>query len=319
MNTKRLAGLAGAFAALTLGACSAAAPITTPTQAAPGAVRASKPLTLVASSPIVKDLVINLIAGIQDVSVTSLVPLGGDPHEFEPSPADVKTIGGASALIVAGAQYEDAWLTKLLANAGGKRPVIEAAAGIPLNPIDKAFNAEFDNDPHVWMDPVRWQQAAANVAIGLAALDPAIAGAVNANAAAYLAKLKDLDAFVAAETGKLPAAQRVLVTTHDAMGYYAGRYGFKVIGAVIPGSSSAAAPSALSIKRLVDLIKASKVKAVFTEAGINPRLTETVAREAGITVVDALYIDTLSDAKGPAPTYVDLIRHNTTTIVNALK
>lgn len=281
---------------------------------------ASKPLALVASMPIVKDLIDNLVAGIQGITVVSIVPLGSDPHEYEATPGDAKTIAGASAIIVVGAQYEDEWLLKLLKSAGGKPATIVAAEGITLKPIDKAFDAEFDNDPHIWMDPVRWQQAVRSVAKGLAALDPVIAAAVNANADAYVAKLNELDAFVKAETGKIPATQRVLVTTHDAMGYYAERYGFKVVGAVIASSSSAAAePSAQSVKRLVDLIKSNKVKAVFSEAGLNPKLTEAVAKEAGVAFVGALFIDTLSDAKGPAATYIDMIRYNTATIVGALR
>jgi zinc/manganese transport system substrate-binding protein len=295
-------------------------PTAIPPTATPAPPKASKPLTLVASMPIVKDLVDNLVAGIQGVTVVSVVPLGSDPHEYEATPGDAKTIAGASAIIVVGAQYEDEWLVKLLKSAGGKPTMITAAEGITLKPIDKAFDAEFDNDPHIWMDPVRWQQAARTVAKGVAALDPAIAAGVNANADAYVARLKDLDAFVKAETDKIPAAQRVLVTTHDAMGYYAERYGFKVVGAVIASSSSAAAePSAQSVKRLVDLIKANKVKAVFSEAGINPKLTAAVAKEAGVAFVGALFIDTLSDAKGPASTYIDLVRFNTTTIVGALR
>ena len=298
------------IAALALSACGAGS-------AAPGTAQS---LRLVATTPLVKDLVANLILGIPNASVVSIVTPGSDPHEYEPTPTDAKTVAGASAIIVVGAQYEDAWLTRLIQNAGGQRPVIVAAEGIPLNTIDQTFASEFDNDPHIWMDPVRWQQAARSVAKGLAALDPVIAVAVNANAEAYVAKLKDLDAYVKAETGKIPDAQRVLVTTHDAMGYYAERYGFRVVGAVIASSSSAAAePSAQSVKRLVDLIKANKVKAVFSEAGLNPKLTEAVAKEAGVAFVGALYIDTLSDAKGPAATYIDMVRFNTTTIVGALR
>ena len=295
-------------------------PTAVPPTATVAPPKASKPLALVASMPIVKDLLDNLVAGIQGVTVAAIVPLGSDPHEYEATPGDAKTIAGASAIIVVGAQYEDEWLLKLLKSAGGKPAMIVGAEGIALKPIDKAFDAEFDNDPHIWMDPVRWQQAARNVARGLAALDPAIAMAVNANADAYVAKLKDLDAYVKAETGKIPDAQRVLVTTHDAMGYFAERYGFKVVGAVIASSSSAAAePSAQSVKRLVDLIKANKVKAVFSEAGINPKLTAAVAKEAGVAFVGALFIDTLSDTKGPASSYIDMIRYNTLTIVKALQ
>ena len=112
----------------------------------------------------------------------------------------------------------------------------------------------------------------------------------------------------------------MLVTTHDAFSYYAQRYGFKVVGTVIPGPSTASgAATPRNIKALVDKIKPLGVKAIFVEEGVNPKLTEAVAKEAGIGVIEKLYLDTLSDDKGPAATYLDMLRHNTMTIVGALK
>ena len=192
--------------------------------------------------------------------------------------------------------------------------------GVKLNKVDAQFQSEFANDPHYWQDPERWQQAVNNAAKGVAALDAGIADAVKKNAEAYIAKIKEADAMIKTEVAKIPADKRVLVTTHDAFGYYAQRYGFKVVGTVIPGPSTASgAATPRNIKALVDKIKPLGVKAIFVEEGVNPKLTEAVAKEAGIGVIEKLYLDTLSDDKGPAATYLDMLRHNTMTIVGALK
>lgn len=281
------------------------------TSAMPGV---SRPITLTASTALLADMARNLTSGIQGVTVNAVVPLGTDPHEFEPTPADARLIAGSAALIVVGVGYEAAWLDRLLKNAGGRQRVIEAGAGIELAGAEHGDG----KDPHIWMDPQRWSQAAVNVAKVIAALDPAVSATVDANATAYSARLAELDAWVKAETSRLAPDQRVLVTSHDAFGYYADRYGFKVVGAVLP-SSADGAPSARQVKTLVDQIKASRVRAIFLEVGLNPSLTEAVANEAGVQVVERLYVDTLSDAAGPAPTYIDLIRHNTKTIVDALR
>ena len=212
----------------------------------------------------------------------------------------------------------------MIKNAGGSRPIVDLSEGVKLNKIDAQFQSEFDNDPHYWQDPERWQQAVNNAAKGVAALisasDPSIAEAVKKNAEAYIAKIKETDAMIKTEVAKIPADKRVLVTTHDAFGYYAQRYGFKVVGTVIPGPSTASgAATPRNIKALVDTIKPLGVKAIFIEEGVNPKLTEAVAKEAGIGVIEKLYLDTLSDDKGPAATYLDMLKHNTMTIAGALK
>lgn len=299
--------LLAAACAATLAACAAPAPAT------------PKDLLFVATTPIARDLVDTLVAGVPGARVVSLVPPGADPHEYAPTPADARALAVARALIVVGARYEDEWLGRFLQNAGGSRPVITAAEGVDLLPLGTAGAGALDGDPHVWLDPMRWQQATVTVARGLAALEPALTPTIDANAAAYVAKLKALDAETASAVAAIPPDQRVLVTTHDALGYYAARYGFSIAGVVLPGGGSEVAPSAQDLRKLVDAIRARKAKAIFTEAGLDRRITETVARETGIAIVDNLYVDTLSPPGGPAPTLIDLIRHNTATIVAALK
>jgi len=297
------------------------APTALPTTAVP---KVAKPLHLSASTVFVRDALVNVTQGIQGITIHGIVPLGADPHEYEPTPKDVKAVSDSQAVFMNGAGFEEEWLGKLIKNAGGSRPIVDLSQGVTLNKIDAQFKSEFDNDPHYWQDPERWQQAVNNAAKGVAALvsasDPSIAEAVQKNAEAYIAKIKETDALIKTEVAKIPADKRVLVTTHDAFGYYAQRYGFKVVGTVIPGPSTASgAATPRNIKALVDKIKPLGVKAIFVEEGVNPKLTEAVAKEAGIGVIEKLYLDTLSDDKGPAATYLDMLRHNTTTIVGALK
>lgn len=303
----RLQLLLAAASAACLAACAAPAPAPTDS------------LTLVTTTPIVRDLVENLVMGVPGAKVVSLVPLGADPHEYAPTPGDARVLAGARAIVVVGARYEDEWLGRFLQNAGATRTIITAAEGIDLLPIASAGSGVLDRDPHIWLDPIRWQQATLNVAHGLAALEPALGPTVNANAAAYLARLGALDTETALTVATIPPAERVLVTTHDALGYYAARYGFSVAGVVLPGGGSEVAPSAQDLRQLVDAIRTRKPRAIFTEAGLDRRITETVARETGIAIIDSLYVDTLSPTSGPAPNLVDLIRHNTSTIVGALR
>ncbi len=299
----------------------------TPTPVPPTATavpKVAKPLNLSASTVFVRDALVNVTQGIQGITINGIVPLGADPHEYEPTPKDVKAVSDSQAVFINGAGFEEEWLGKLIKNAGGSRPIVDLSEGVKLNKIDAQFQSEFDNDPHYWQDPERWQQAVNNAAKGVVALvsasDPSIAEAVKKNAEAYIAKIKETDAMIKTEVAKIPADKRVLVTTHDAFGYYAQRYGFKVVGTVIPGPSTASgAATPRNIKALVDTIKPLGVKAIFIEEGVNPKLTEAVAKEAGIGVIEKLYLDTLSDDKGPAATYLDMLKHNTLTIAGALK
>ena len=296
----------------------------TPTVTAVPAVtplpKAGKPLKLVASTPVIADALRNLVLGIDGVSVEVLVPLGADPHEYEPTPADARKLVGANAVFVTGVTFEDEWLSKLLRTAGSGLKPVEVSRGMTLTRIDPVFDAEFESDPHVGMDPDMWQQAVQTMGLAIAGLDAAIAPAVGTNVQAYRAKITQADAAAKTLLLSLPAERRVLVTTHDAMGYWAAHYGFKVVGTIFEGpSTTAGALNPRNIKALSDKIKQQKVKAIFAEAGVNPKLTEAVAREAGITIIETLYVDTLSPADGPASTYIDLIMHNARTIAAALK
>lgn len=172
-------------------------------------------------------------------------------------------------------------------------------------------------DPHVWTDPVNVMYWTLAIRDTLSALDPANAVTYTANAAAYVQALIALDSEVAALVETISAEQRVLVTNHETIGYFAHRYGFEVVGVVMAGGSSIAEPSAGEMAALIDLIREEGVNAIFAENTINTSMAEQIADEAEAQVY-TLYTDSLSEADGNAPTYVDYLRYNVTTMVEAL-
>jgi ABC-type Zn uptake system ZnuABC Zn-binding protein ZnuA len=251
-------------------------------------------------------------------TVGTLVPIGVDPHGFEPVPADVARVAKSDVLISNGAGLE-VFLARLLANAGGERTLIEASAGLTPRQAAGQIGAQGgESDPHFWLDPNNVETYVANIRDGLTQADPAGASTYAANADAYIARLKELDAWIRQQVEALPASQRVLVTNHDSLGYFADRYGFTVDGTILDSTSSLASPSAQQLAQLVDHIRASKPKAVFLETGDNQQLARQVASETAVKVVTDLYEHSIT--KGPpVPTYIDMIKHNVESIVTALR
>jgi ABC-type Zn uptake system ZnuABC Zn-binding protein ZnuA len=255
------------------------------------------------------------------LTVGTLIPVGVDPHTFEPTPRDVARIADSNVLIVNGGGLET-WLERVLANAGGQRLVITASQGLKSRtsrpgepPIDEGGQV----DPHFWMDPLDVIMYVDNIRDGLSQADPAGAQDYARNADTYIEKLKELDAWISDQVAQVPAQQRKLVTNHEDFGYFADRYGFQIVGTVIPSVSSLASPSAQQVAQLVDAVKASGVKAIFVETGANTQLAEQVAQEAGVKLVSDLYTHTLTGPNGPAPTYIDMMKYDTNQIVSALK
>ena len=179
-------------------------------------------------------------------------------------------------------------------------------------------HAHGDLDPHFWFDPVRVKQAVNSVSAQLSTMDPAGQTQYRANASAYIRQLEELHSWINEQVGTLPEERRVLVTSHDSFQYFAQRYGFEVAGAVFP-VSTADEPSARDLAALIETVEHEGVPAVFTERSISDRLAQTVAAETGATLVGGLYTGSLGEPGGEAGTYLDLMRHNTTTIVEALR
>ena len=276
-------------------------------------------LAVLATETFLADIAQN-VAGDR-LKVTSLLPIGTDPHSFEPTPQDVAKVTASQVLIVNGGGIEG-YLSKLLENAGGQRQVIVASAGLTSRtpgPGEVPDTNHPDGDPHFWLDPVMVIKYVEAIRAGLSQADPAGAAIYAKNAEAYSAQLKVLDVWIAAQVQSIPPERRLLVTNHESLGYYADRYGFKIIGAVVPSFSTDASPSAQQLAQLVDHIKATGARAVFLETGSNLQLAQQVAQETGIQVVADLYTESISPAGGPASSYIEMMRYNTRAIVDALK
>ncbi len=248
------------------------------------------------------------------LQVQSLLPVGIDPHSYQATPADVTRIAKSTVLIVNGLGYEQ-FMQTLLENAGGQRLVIEASAG--LSPRKDA-GLEHGVDPHMWLDPNLVVTYVENIRDGLSKADPDGAQIYKSNAERYIAQMKDLDGWIVEQVNTIPAERRLLVTNHEALGYFADRYGFTVIGTVIPGMSTDAAPSAKDVVGLIEQVKSLGAPAIFLGEVENPALAQQIADETGVKVVNDLYLESLTDGP-PAPTYIEMMKYDVTQIVEALK
>lgn len=305
--TRKITLLTGLLLIL-LSACQAAAQ--------PG----SQALRVLAVESFLADMAQN-VAGDR-VQVEALVPLGMDPHTYEPTPQDVVRIANARLLLINGAGLE-AWLERTLQAAGSPTMVVEASAGLSPRETHTDEHAAGDDhagevDPHFWLDPVNARQYVINLRDGLIAVDAAGTDEYRRNAEDYLRQLDDLHTWILQQMETLPPERRMLVTNHESFGYFADRYGFKIIGSLLPGVSTGSTPSAQQLARLVDQIRASGTPAIFLEGGASPQLGEQVAREAGVTLVTGLLTHSLTPPGEGASTYIDMIKHNVLKIVSAL-
>lgn len=275
-------------------------------------------LKVVASTTIVGDVVAQV--GGDRIELTVLFPPGADPHTFEPRPQDMAAISQAEVIVLNGLGLEEALEPVLETNATGL--IVHASEGIePLAFEGEGEGNEHDHaggDPHTWTDPnnvILWTE---NIAAALSQADPAHAAEYQANAEAYIAELRGLDAWIRAQAAQVPAERRKLVTDHLIFGYFAEEYGFEQVGALVGSFSTNAAPSARELAALEDLIRAQGVPAIFVGRDVNPALAEQVARDTGIRVV-SLYSGSLGAPGGEADTYLKYMRYNVSAIIEALK
>ena len=250
------------------------------------------------------------------LTVETLVPLGADPHEYQPTPKDAAKIAESQVLIVNGIGYEW-WLQKTLDTVGGERMVVVTSAGLTASPATAGQHPE--GDPHMWLDLARVVRYVENIRDDLSQADPAGKDVYTNNAGTYLARLKDLDQWIKTEVARIPPERRLLITNHESLGYFAQAYGFTIVGAVIPSVTSDASPSAQQMANLIQTIKSSGASTIFLDVGANPDLALQIATETGAKVVADLYLETLSRPNGPAPTYLDMLKYDVTQIVNALE
>jgi zinc/manganese transport system substrate-binding protein len=277
-----------------------------------------KPLAVVATTPEVADFVRNIGGG--DVAVTQIIKVGVDPHEYEPTPADIQAIGAAKVVVKNGVGLEE-WLDQTIEAAGFQGTVVDSSQGVTLRKGDPGNEEMAAGDPHIWHNPQNAKIMVTNIEKALAAADPTRAGVFAGNLAGYSAKLDKLDADNQAAFAELPEADRKLVTNHDAFGYYVDRYHLQFVGSVIPSMDTSAELSAQQLTGLVARIRATGTKAIFTESSLPPKTAEAIAKQAGVKVVageDALYGDSIGAEGTPQGTYIGAEQHNTQVIVSAL-
>ncbi len=270
----------------------------------PTATRAAVPLRVLASFSILADLVRQI--GGPAVATECLVGPDEDTHIYDPRPKDLRALMAAGLLVRNGLGLEG-WMDRLTGAAGYKgRVVVATDKVVPRTMQEKGVIA---TDPHAWQDPQNAILYAQAIAEGLIAADPANAPAYRDNLRAYSARIADTDAWIVATLAPVPPAQRRIITTHDAFGYYGARYGIEFLSA--EGVSTEAEPSAKAIAALVTQIRRERVRAVFIENMTSDRLAHMLARETGAILGGKVYSDALSPPAGPAPTYLDMLRHNT--------
>ncbi|MCC7117422.1 MAG: zinc ABC transporter substrate-binding protein [Anaerolineales bacterium] len=288
--------------ALFLAACGSAAP------------NHAVALKVLATTTILKDLAQN-VAGSR-LTVDSLLPLGADPHAYQPRPADVAKVAESAVLILNGLEYEH-FIEPLLENAGGQRLTITASDGlIPLNMPAEDDPTQKVGDPHMWLNPNDTIQYIRNIRDGLIRADPTGADEYSANAQDYIAQLQELDAWIQTQVNQIPPQKRLLVTNHQVFGYFAEAYGFRVADSILPSLSSEASASAQELAASIDAIKASGAPVIFLDAAENPQLAKQIAAETGVQVVNTLSLEALTET---APTYLQMMKYNVSEIVKALK
>lgn len=261
--------------------------------------------TVVATTTQVADLVRQV--GGSRVRVEGMLRPGGDPHDYEPRPSDVAAVAKAAVVFRSGGEVDE-WLADVIDNAGGDARVVTL-----IDSVER-----IDDDPHWWQDPRNGVRAVEAIRAELARVDPNGRAAYARNAERTIRMLRRLDRQIAACVERVPPPKRKIVTTHDALGYLARRYGIEVVGAVIPSLSTQAQASAGDVERLVEQIRGEGVEAVFPESSVNPDIERAIAREAGARIGDPLYADSLGPEGSPGETYAGALAADARALVRGM-
>lgn len=314
-----------------------------------GAAAQGSSLRVVASFSILADWAARV--GGEQADVTSIVPANGDAHTFDPDPATVAAIADADVILMMGPSF-DAWMESVIESSNTDAAIIGILDHIDLNATEHHHDEDHEDDgheheddhahehddeheedehaaddghdhggvdPHIWGDALLAARAVRVIVDALGEADPDNADAYQQNTDAYVAELEELDAWIHEQVDTIPEENRRIVTSHDTFGYYAAAYGFEIIGTAFGSiSTEAGDPSARDIAMLVEQIEESGVPAIFAENVVNPDLMQAIADEAGVELAPALYSDALGEEGSGAATYIDMMRTNTTTIVEAL-
>jgi len=317
----------------------------------PGALAtaSAESLKVVASFSIISDFAKNV--GGDRVDITTLVGPDGDAHVYEPKPADAAAVASADVVLVNGLQFEG-FLKRLVEASGTKAPIVELTKGGEVlkaeegehhHEGEEAAEGEHDHeaaegehaheeggehaheeghhhhgefDPHAWQSVHNAEVYVKNIADAFCAADADGCDDYKANAEAYSAKLEALEEEIKAAVAQIPEEKRTIITSHDAFGYFQHEYGLRFLAP--EGVSTESEASAADVAALIKQVREDKASAIFVENITNPRLIEQIASETGIKIGGTLYSDALSDPSGPAATYIDMMKHNVTTIKGAI-
>lgn len=281
----------------------------------------SAEVNAVASFSILGDMVQHV--GGDRVAVTTIVGPNADTHIYEPKPSDAAAVTGADIFFVNGLGFEG-WMDRFVEATGYAGPLVTVSEGVVTHEMAEGEHEEGDDhghehetDPHAWQSLENGVLYVDNIARGLCAVDAAGCESYMSNAAAYAAQLGQLDAEVKMQVAAIPEAQRKVITTHDAFGYFGEAYGVTFLAP--EGISTDAEPSAAAVARLITQIKEEGVTALFIENMSDGRLVQQIADETGVSLGGELYADALSASDGPAATYLALFRHNVSLLIPAME
>ena len=271
---------------------------------------AQEKLRVVASASIFRDMAEQI--GKDKVETFSIVPIGGDPHLYEPTPSDAQLVKSADIIVVNGLTFEG-WITKLIDNSGTDAGIYTITEGVKAIESDTYENAA---DPHAWMDASNGLIYIKNIKDALIDIDPEHADFYNENYTSYRKEISELDDYIFASIKTIPEELRILVTSHDAFAYYGRRYGLELNA--LKGISTEAEIQMSDMVRVKNRINETGVPAIFVESTIDPKVIRQIARDNNIEVGGELFADSLGDEESEAPTYIKMLKHNTDIITNAL-
>lgn len=284
-------------------------------------------LRVVATSTVVGD-VLSFVGG-NEIELTILMPFNVDPHGFEPTPDDLRALTDAHVIFINGYGLEIS-LYEILQTVAESVPIISLSTGISALDLDSEVghsvatellqqdgDPQLVVDPHVWFDPTNVVHWVKRIETSLSQLDPDSSSKYEEHAETYVIFLNNLDEWIVEQVDQISSTERILVSDHNVFGYFAQRYGFEYVGAVIPMFSTAADPSAKEIADLEQKIAQLGIKVIFIGEASNPDLAQTVAADTGVQLV-RLYTGALSDPEGPATSYLNYMQYNVAKMVKAL-
>jgi len=279
----------------------------------------AKEIKIVTTTGMIEDMVKNIVG--DHAEVVSLMPSGTDPHLYKATQGDLRKIIKADMIFYNGLHLEGK-MQPILKKMARQKPV--KAISDDLNQVD-LIHYENQQDPHIWFDVTLWQQAVKTTLETLITHYPQHKNAFELSAKAYLEKLVMLNEWTAAQIKQIPVSQRVLITAHDAFGYFGKAYGMKVTG--LQGISTATEFGLRDIAELKQLIVTNNIKAVFVESSVPKKYISSLVKGVkadsndrhSITIGGELYSDAMGPKGSGADTYISMVRHNVNTIVAALK